>query len=61
MPDELDIALEILANLLYLVQVEADDPAKVREYMAMAEGRLGQVIAQVHRERGLCSTPTRPQ
>ena len=59
MPDELNVALEILANLLYLAQIEADQPAKVREYMMMAEVRLDEVVTQVRGARGLRSEPVR--
>jgi two-component sensor histidine kinase len=32
--------LETLSNLLYLAEMEADDPQKVREYLSLSKERL---------------------
>ena len=38
--------LETLANLLYLAELEADDPQKVRKYLSLSNERL-QAMTQV--------------
>ena len=38
--------LESLSNLLYLAEVDADDPQKVRTYMSLSKERL-QAMTQV--------------
>jgi hypothetical protein len=38
--------LETLANLLYLAEMEADDPQKVRAYLSLSKERL-QAMTQV--------------
>lgn len=38
--------LESLSNLLYLVEMDADDPQKVRTYVSLSKERL-QVMTQV--------------
>ena len=38
--------LESLSNLLYLVEVDADDPQKVRNYVSLSKERL-QAMTQV--------------
>ncbi len=59
MPEKIEIALEILANLVYLTQVEANNPAKVREYMMVAEMRLEQVMSQLREDRDMRSRSAR--
>jgi hypothetical protein len=38
--------LEALSNLLYLAELEADDPEKVRSYLSMSKERV-QAMAKV--------------
>jgi len=38
--------LETLSNLLYLAELEADDPEKVRSYLSMSKERV-QAMAKV--------------
>jgi hypothetical protein len=38
--------LETLSNLLYLAEMEADDPQKVRKYLSLSKERL-QAMTQV--------------
>jgi hypothetical protein len=38
--------LEALTNLLYLAELEADDPEKVRSYLSMSKERV-EAMAQV--------------
>ncbi len=61
MPEDVDITLELLANLIYLAQVEAEEPVKVRRYMMMAEGRLDQLMHQLRKDGNRGRTPGRLQ
>ena len=52
MDSTFESALESLCNLAYVIHLEADDPAKTRQYVDLMEQPLQTLVAIARQARG---------
>ena len=57
---ETEHILESIANLIYLTRLEADHPARVREYMELSEERVNAMVKVLRRDVPMLSSTSIP-